>query len=180
MCGLQSRLGSIVGIVFCTILLPPRAWSQETARIDDSLRQFGSPRTQSRQPPPVVTAVAISTDGSLLATAGDDALVNLWRIDDGRLTFALRGHTEWVRAVAFRPDGKTIASAGDDRTIRIWNVSTGEAIRAIGPTEAAIYAIQFHPGGKFIATGGFDRSVRLYDSQTGSLLRQFLDSLHRA
>jgi WD40 repeat protein len=174
MCGLPSRLNWIAGIVICTAaFVPCRTWGQQPPRSDDSLRAFGSPRTASRQPPPVVTSIAISSDGSLLATGGDDALVNLWRIDDGRLTVTLRGHIEWVRSVAFRPDGKAVASAGDDRTIRIWDTNSGELIRTIGPAEAAIYAIQFHPEGKFIVAAGFDRNLHLYDSQTGNSVRQF-------
>ena len=129
MCGFQSRLIWTASIAICTVaLLPCRSSGQQAAQVDDSLRQFGSPCATSRQPPPIVTAIAISSDGSVLATAGDDALVNLWKIDDGRLMFTLRGHTEWVRAVAFSPDGKAVASAGDDRTIRIWDSGTGELI----------------------------------------------------
>src|SRR5262245_38137702 len=129
MCRLRSGIGWIVCLAMCeAVFLPRQLCAQQTPRPDDSLRQFGSPRTASRQPPPVVTAIAISSDGSLLATAGDDALVNLWRIDDGRLVYALRGHTEWVRAVAFRHDGKVIASAGDDRTVRLWDTASGELV----------------------------------------------------
>jgi WD40 repeat protein len=139
-----------------------------------------------KQQTPVVTTVAISPDGIQLATAGDDHIINLWNIDDGKLVHQLRTHTDWVRAVVYSPDGKLLASGGDDRKIHLWDPSTGKLIRKFGhkgketssdeaPTneQAAIYALQFDPSGKTIAVAGFENVVRLYDVSSGELIRTF-------
>lgn len=150
------------------------------SRPSDSLRVFGekvdadsSSAGVAKEPPPVITAVAIAPDGTVLVTAGDDHLVNLWNIEDGQLIRQLREHDGWVRSVAFSPDGKTLASAGDDRRICLWNAETGELIRKFGEQQAAIYTIAFHPDGRQIAVGGFEKAVRLYDLETGTIAREF-------
>ena len=132
---------------------------------------FGLKSAQPQQVAPVVTALAINADGSILATAGDDHFVNLWRIDDGKLAHQLLGHGDWVRAVQFSPDGKLLASAGDDRGIRLWNPATGELVRTFARHATSIYALDFSPDGKTIAAAGFENVVRIYDVATGHFVR---------
>ncbi len=113
-------------------LLPAFAPAQSPTTSSDSLRNFGLKPVKTQDDAPVVTSVALSPDGTLLATGGDDHLVNLWRVDDGKLIYTMRNHADWVRVVTFSPDGKILASAGDDRTIRLWDPTTGKLIRTIG------------------------------------------------
>ncbi|MGD0069041.1 MAG: pentapeptide repeat-containing protein [Streptosporangiaceae bacterium] len=71
----------------------------------------------------VVTAVAFSPDGSLIATASDDAAW-IYETSSGALHRKLSGHTGGVTAVAFSPDGALIATASTDTTVRIWHTDT--------------------------------------------------------
>jgi WD40 repeat protein len=166
--------------VFWGLGLSLCAWCWQSSQLfgqtplsDESLRTFGLKSAQPREPAPVITAVAINADGTLLATAGDDHMVNLWNVDDGKLAHALHGHADWIRAIAFSPDGKTLATAGDDRTIRLWDAVSGKLIRAFGQHETAIYALQFHPDGNSVAAAGFENAVRVYEVQTGNRSREF-------
>src|SRR5262245_3209936 len=59
--------------------------------------------------PPVVTAVRLHRDGNWLATAGDDHLVRVWNLGDGKLVHRLDAHTDWVRTVDYSPDGRLLA-----------------------------------------------------------------------
>ena len=74
-------------------------------------------------------AIAISPDGSLIATGTDDGNVRIWRSSDGSLVHDLSGHRFPVRIVAFSPDGMMVASGGSDNTARIWMVAGGMARR---------------------------------------------------
>jgi WD40 repeat protein len=59
-----------------------------------------------------VSSVAISPDGSLLASGSTDNTVKLWQVTDGSLLRELRGHTLSVESVAFSPDGSLARPAG--------------------------------------------------------------------
>lgn len=72
-----------------------------------------------------VNAIAISPDGSWLATGGNDRKAMIWGRDGG-LRATLTGHTGEVAAVAISPDGRWLATGGDDGMARIWAANSGE------------------------------------------------------
>src|SRR5579871_5204243 len=58
--------------------------------------------------PPVFTAVAISPDGQLVAGGGDDHMVRIWSLADGKLLHTINGHNDWLRSLTFSPNGQTL------------------------------------------------------------------------
>jgi WD40 repeat protein len=116
-----------------------------------------------------VPSAAISPDGTLLASGGEDSLVILWDMADGQLVRVLEGHTGAVLALAFSPDGRTLASGNADQTVILWDVATGEMIRSLVGHADAVTALTFSPDGTLLATGGMD-AVRLWDAVTGGEL----------
>lgn len=65
-----------------------------------------------------INAFAFSPNGKLIATAGMDEVVRAWRVSDGKLARALKGHKGWVTTVAFSLDGQWVVSGSSDKTIR--------------------------------------------------------------
>jgi WD40 repeat protein/transcriptional regulator with XRE-family HTH domain len=123
-------------------------------------------------PTDVVSDLAFSPDGKILASSGDDAALRLWDVTRRRsLGPPLVGHTLAVEAVAFSPDGKVLASASDDGTIRLWNVTRR---RLLGPPllghTAAVLTLAFSPDGTILASSGEDKTVRLWDVASGQPL----------
>ncbi|MGA2247477.1 MAG: protein kinase [Verrucomicrobiota bacterium] len=97
-------------------------------------------------------AVAFSTDGDLLATAGDDSTTRIWDAHTGKIKFALGGHTGGVTAVAFSPDGKVLATGGADKLIVLWDVATGAELSVLRGHNYGVTSLAFEPDGKWLAS----------------------------
>lgn len=67
-----------------------------------------------------------SPNSQCVASASNDASVQVWEASTGREFFTKRnfftynGHNEWVRDVSWSPDGTRIASCGHDQTVQVW------------------------------------------------------------
>ncbi len=73
-----------------------------------------------------ISALAISPDSRLLASAGDDGKIHLWEVSTGRQVSVLsaEGLSEQWRSLAFSPDGSTLAGAGQERGVFLWDLAT--------------------------------------------------------
>jgi WD40 repeat protein len=70
-----------------------------------------------------VHTVALSPDGSTLASGGRDGSVILWDLPTRQqLGDPIAAHAEGVRSLAFSGDGRTLASAGADGDVVVWDV----------------------------------------------------------
>lgn len=122
--------------------------------------------------PGQVNAIAFSTSGSALATAGDDKIVRVWGVDTGKTTLTFRGHTDKVMSVAFSPDGQHLASTSMDRTIRIWSPK-GEKPLTIGSGNSnTLFTVAYDPEGRLV-TASADALVKMWDPMTGRELLRF-------
>ncbi len=165
-----------------TILLSTTVGSLQAAEMTASIEisaisTLELPHASQGETVPVVSGVALSPSGKLLATVGDDHLLRIWNVQNASLAKTFSSHTDWIKAVAFRPDGKVVATAGNDRRIRLWNLNDGDAISSQIPAELpeqsfAIRALAFSPDGKMISLVGFGSDVRVYDAETRQLIRE--------
>jgi WD40 repeat protein len=74
--------------------------------------------------------IALSPDGTKLASAGNEDKLCLWDATTGKLIYSLAGHGRLGgrEAVGFTADGKHFLSYGRDNYMRKWEVATGKAI----------------------------------------------------
>src|SRR5262249_45838824 len=80
-------------------------------------------------------AVAIPPDGSSLASARADGLIQLRDPQTGSVTRTLSGHVRGATSLAFSADGAALACGGDGTTSQ-WHVRTGLRIRTFRPASS--------------------------------------------
>jgi WD40 repeat protein len=110
--------------------------------------------------------VAVSRDGQLVASVGDDNSLRLW--DATTLTELRRrsGRLGQVRSVAIAPHGNWIAAGGDDATIRIWDAHTGALRHSLTGHTDVVRALTVSPDGSRIVSVSDDASIRIWDDRS--------------
>jgi WD40 repeat protein len=76
----------------------------------------------------VVTSLAWSPDGQVIASGSDDRTIQIINPYTGFLLYVLEGHTSSVVSVSFSPDGRLLASMGLNGSIHLWRCDTWDSV----------------------------------------------------
>jgi WD40 repeat protein len=99
--------------------------------------------------------LALSADGTLLATWGSDKALKLWplaRPDKPRILAG--GPVEDLTALALSPDGKRLAAAGKDRGVRLWDLDGGQMPQTLAGHSVEPTTLRFSDQGNLLASAG--------------------------
>ena len=117
--------------------------------------------------------IAISpADPTLVATAGDDGQVTLWRLEPGptpqlRPLEAFGAHAGAIFTLGFSPDGTLLATGGgspESKDVRLWDVQRRRELATFSLFELGVFDVAFSPDGRWLAAGG---EVRLDHPEEG-------------
>src|SRR5262245_49012914 len=114
--------------------------------------------------PPVISAVAYSPDGQLIAISGFREIL-LHKADGSGLVGRLVGRSQYITSLAFSPDGKLLAATGGSPSlfgeVQFWNVAEKQLERSTTVTTDTLFGGRFSDDGTLFAFGCADNSARI-------------------
>lgn len=110
-----------------------------------------------------IDAIAVSPDGTRLATGEFDTTVRFWDAATGALLQTLFGHASQVVSVAYSPDGSYLASGSEDGTVKLWESATGREALTLGGHTSGVMGVAFSPNGDRLYSAGRDGTARIWD-----------------
>jgi WD40 repeat protein/transcriptional regulator with XRE-family HTH domain len=117
-----------------------------------------------------VWSVALSADGRLLASGGQDGAVRLWEVPGGRLLATLEVHPTGVWSVTLSGDGRLLASGGVDGTVRLWETGSRRLLATVPAHTGGVWSVALLADGGLLASSGQDGTVRLWEPPSGRLV----------
>ncbi|ACK73972.1 WD-40 repeat protein (plasmid) [Gloeothece citriformis PCC 7424] len=123
-----------------------------------------------------VWSVALNTEGTLLASGGQNGIVKIWSIlTEPSLNcqcfrhFNQKHHAP-IRSVTFSADSRLLATGSEDKTIKIWSVETGECLHTLEGHLERIGGVAFSHDDQLLASGSADKTVKIWSVETGECL----------
>ena len=115
-------------------------------------------------------SIAVSADGSQIATNSTDGITNVWapvvpdKSPQRRLPDA---HDDYVLQAAFSGDSTRVVTASYDKTVRVWDAATQQLIIEFPGHEHELLKADFSPDGALVASTDCRGVVRVWDVETG-------------
>jgi WD40 repeat protein len=119
-----------------------------------------------------VGAIAISSDGSLIATSGGNG-ASVWDAKTGAVRTTL-GELVYPTKLAFSPDGRRLAIDCLDYEVCVVDTTSGALVKQTPSRDAALSSFAISPDGKILAARPSDGTLRLVDLKMGVLRKTLL------
>jgi WD40 repeat protein len=117
----------------------------------------------------LVTACAISPDGTWLLSASADGTLKIWDAASGELRHTLGDRLGWVTACAISSDGTWLLSAGV--TLDVWDAASGRLCNTISTAfsyhSSVVHACAISPDGTWLLSASADHTLIIWDTPSG-------------
>jgi hypothetical protein len=115
-----------------------------------------------------VNGVAVSSNGKLALSGGQDRTVRLWDVSTGT-ELRRAEHDGPVEAVAISADGRSGLSGARDTTVRLWDFRGDHPVgmRRLDGHTGAVFAVAYASDDHLALSAGADRTIRVWNIAAG-------------
>ena len=116
-----------------------------------------------------ILTVAISDDGTTIASGGLDTFVRVWDARSGKIIDSLRGHRGAINSLQFKSGTRNLFSASSDRTVKLWDLREMSYVETLFGHGSEVNGIDVLTRERAVSCGR-DGTLRLYKIVEGSQL----------
>jgi WD40 repeat protein len=109
-----------------------------------------------------VRQVAVSPEGTTIASVSDDRTVRLWSREPAPEADVLI-HPRWVHSADFSPDGKWLVTGCGDGNIRLWDIASSQCIRTFRGHTNGVPRVLFSKDSKLVISGRDDEMIKIWN-----------------
>ncbi|KAI6145211.1 WD40 repeat-like protein [Pisolithus tinctorius] len=109
-----------------------------------------------------VLALAVSSDGQYLASAGKDRKICIWDPAKDQWVKNFGGHKDLISDLAFRKNTKHLYSASFDRTVKLYDLSVMGYVETLFGHQDTIVSLDALRGETAVTAGARDRTIRYW------------------
>jgi WD40 repeat protein len=123
--------------------------------------------------------LALSPDGTRVATASYDKSIRVWDAGTGEQDFTFFGYDAQASSVAWSADGKYLVTGDGDNAVRVWSVDEGRCVSLLTGHTEWVTDVAFTPDGtRVVSVSGYKGKgdgIRVWDWRAGVELHHFAD-----
>jgi WD40 repeat protein len=123
----------------------------------------------------VINTLAMSSDGSIVASGSLDNSVRIWNLALGKEIKVLSGqdgHSGAINCLAISPDSKTLISGSADGTLKLWDLPNGTLRKTLTGHTDEVNCLVISPNGKMLASGSLDNGIKLWSLPNGDEIKE--------
>lgn len=114
-----------------------------------------------------IVALDISSDNSILITAGEDNTIYTWSYSDTTGVYdsiaVYSGHTDTITAVRLAPDHRSIVSSSMDTTVRLWRLGEQSCVQVFDEHTMGVTDVDITSNGSIAVSSSLDSTLTMWN-----------------